>query len=1627
MSKISFSHFIQYCIAICLFLFAQSAWSCTTSSAIKTTLSTPSVSPSSVSRNGSFTVYKNSGQSLCGSGLSTDSNSKSYSNKSNGIYSYYSFTPAQTNSLPYLCYQHNWPENYCYAYKSNSKSITVVRTPGAPGAVEYGTSFLSCTTSSISFSWAYDPSANRYDIQERRRAKIGVDLYSNWEVWATIKANHTTTSYTRDGIEEGYDYQYRVQSKYYLNGHYSNASGWGAVSTESRYKPWCAPDASSTPDSITAGPAISYDGEANLIWDNTKPAYGAGFHYEVRTVNDNVIRYQGTANVIDLTELDNGVNTFEVTACNVDGCNTAAGLPQDSIEVIIAPEPPAEPNSLVLPMQQPLEAVGGIYNGSLSGSFDVNASGAATYAVPIAIPPGTAGIAPTLSLNYSNQSGSGIAGLGWSLSGLSTIHRCPQTLVQDGNTHAVNYTSDDRFCLDSQRLVAINSGDYGANGTEYRTEIDSFSKITSNGTAGTGPASFTVETKTGETLYYGTTADSAVEAQGSSTIAAWALARVNDSSTNYYTITYDENTSTGEYVVDQMQYTGNTNAGVLPYQIIRFEYETRPDTRSGYRAGSLVTSSKRLTNIVTAIGEYKLSYKAHTTLQPSRLDNIEYCDASGNLCREPIAFTWSGDDNSGGWDQDNAFAPPFPFVNAEGSQIGSEIGSHLTDLNADGFIDIAKRASEGQINQNRFGSANGWSTTSELTLPISTIFNNAVFIDVDADGDTDFLMVTGNDNGYAWLQQDGTWVSAREDYGPPKKFTDAGKDAGTRLVDLNGDGLIDLIHSRSGVRQAWINSGTGWQSAPANQVPDFGADFANDVADTGVRMLDLNSDGFQDIVNGALTCTMIYGPFPDSSSDDYETCNPLVNVRLGSPNGWVEAPGYTPPSEFRKTVSNAGLNNISDTGARFADLNGDGLPDFVQGSNAWLNTGVGWVSAPEYGLSINIVDGSGDDNGWRFYDLNGDGRQDLISENSALYHNGNAWVSFSAYTPPSGMGAFTKLHPQDASIQVDSGLRILDINSDGFVDIVLGAYSTQRTWLNTRIHPQISAITTDTNKVIDIEYRSQLDASVYSEDDTQLPVPGVRKVNGPLQLVYEVSTPNGLVTSNVMEQRSTRYAYKGLVIHTQGLGSLGFSEVRQTDTLTGQYSITRYNQAYPYLGLPVSTQSFTGNDVLLSEMTAITFEDIQTQASNSCVRTGMVSVTNTDCTATDIAVPVLPYISKKEEIIYHLNDDLTVSLGSTKTITDTVYDEDGNPTMITVAVTGTGSADSSEYKTITLNNYNDGINTPQCHLGLLKDTTVTTSRDGQSDAYSVRTTAFEYDPTSCLLTKDIIEPNAGVDIRLETTYQHDNFGNVIQMIATNGVQSRVMSTSYNSADYTVGNLSFNEDGRFPVKVTNALGHSEYHAFDPDFGLETRMTGPNGLATCWDYDDLGRKILERQLCDSTIETQTRIAYHHADLATTGLGQASTVVVTQSSGSSEVLPESRVYLDHVGREIRRVGYSFTDDGSGAGSHMWLGQLVFTDTVYDEFGNTTHTSAPYYGYSNAPAYWNVTTYDYLDRVQSLSTPLGVLEDDGSTQSTGLTTMNYLGFAIEVTDAKGRVKREEKKCQWSIKPCCTSTRQRR
>ncbi|MEI8667309.1 SpvB/TcaC N-terminal domain-containing protein [Pseudoalteromonas sp. B131b] len=194
--------------------------------------------------------------------------------------------------------------------------------------------------------------------------------------------------------------------------------------------------------------------------------------------------------------------------------------------------------------------------GTIKGQAGVD-GGAATYHIPIELPPGRVGMQPEVSLNYSSRSGKGIAGVGWSLTAGSSITRCAATYAQDGFSQNPQYNSNDRLCLDGQRLIAT-LGSYGNSGTEYRTEIDSFTRVTQSGSLNGTSTWFKAEYKNGHVAYFGKTSNSRLVHGGKSAAYSWLIEYQHDATAkNYIHYKYEE-FGVGETLLSGIAYTGNS-------------------------------------------------------------------------------------------------------------------------------------------------------------------------------------------------------------------------------------------------------------------------------------------------------------------------------------------------------------------------------------------------------------------------------------------------------------------------------------------------------------------------------------------------------------------------------------------------------------------------------------------------------------------------------------------------------------------------------------------------------------------------------------------------------------------------------------------------------------------------------------------------------------------------------------------------------------------------------------------------------------------------------------------------------------------------------------------------------------
>lgn len=1246
--------------------------------------------------------------------------------------------------------------------------------------------------------------------------------------------------------------------------------------------------------------------------------------------------------------------------------------------------------------------------GATTGKLDVDKNGAAIYSIPLWVSPGTAGMQPQLALNYSSQAGPGIAGYGWSLSGVSVITRGPKTRAFDEAIRPVDFGSNDRFYLDGQRLVAVTGID-GADGTEYRTELESFSRIVSYGSFRNGPAYFKVWTKAGLLIEFGRAAGSRVDGEprhnsgGQSPGAlSWAVSKITDTAGNYLSFVYDWDDSAREQTLARIDYTGNESSSpvLTPYASVVFGYESRPegsDVRRLFSLGSRSETARRL-KTVTSRGPagiaktYTLNYTQQPIVGWSLLESITEADSAGRAY-EPLSFTYTRQDETDtGWEElDAAFRPKLPLTNA-----GSP-GTGYVDVNSDGRPDLVGHRqnsgggvvySEVWINEpGGYVLAPQWNLPSPISKDLEGD-QGSRFVDLNGDGRIDY--VKGHENNTnVYLNNGNGWTHAPAYTFPVFFVFDNGNPAGGMLLDVNADGLPDLVLSRANASQkgAYLNTGSGWSAFNTDWALNISDDsslstfFQDGGQDNGIRFVELNGDGLPDVLQHRAN---VHGVA-------------LANrAWLNTGTGWTPAPHFRSPNGKYLT-----RDDYPVWGVELIDINGDGLTDFLchhaNGTEThretWLNNGDGWYRDPRfdapYPLAINNNAGSGAriKAGAALIDLTRDGLPEMI------WLRGGASFRGVSLGQPSGFASaeFTSLVPSGGFLSYDEhsgdsnrivGAQFVDIDADGAPDLVWNIADDPVPSNVTRIGgkrnttPVPNLLETVTNGFgvrAGIAY-AQLTAreadGSYTVYDPASTIPGTAEPGAintiaPMQVVKTVTNDDGVGGTH-----DINYRYGGLRSH-RIRGSLGFETMSVEDDRTGIVSVTTFRQDYPFVGMPRKsiTTAPGGASVTLSDTTTTYGQKIFPRANNGA------SVTTRFVFAKTV-----------QAISRDLNGDI---VSSSTTTTDrgvenaADYDDYGNSKYVSVDSGG-------GYVKTTVSTYDNITTDGKWHLGRLLSSTVTaTGPTGDPDlpASLTRKSSFTYDPATGLLLTETVEPDDSSTVnpqRLVTTYAYDDFGNK----ETVTVSGTGLTDAAGDAADRVTETHYDARGRFPEWSRNALGHEEDYDYDQNFGVLKSLTGPNGLPTSWLYDGFGRKERETRSDGTT----TTIAHRWSK--TDAPGGAAYHIVTQSSGA----PPSVVFHDRFGRAI----YSFGLNG-GKDSEL-KATIVGQRTDYDSLGRAYRSSLPFY-YTGSIAGSTIATASEVTLYDALSRPITVWQaDDEPARTHVITTYAYNGLTTSVTNGRNQ-----------------------
>ena len=581
--------------------------------------------------------------------------------------------------------------------------------------------------------------------------------------------------------------------------------------------------------------------------------------------------------------------------------------------------------------------------GSIQGlgeSFEPHLNtGTASYAVPLAVPPGTGGHAPTLRLSYEGGNGNGLYGLGWRLELPFVQRQTDKGLPQ--------YSNSDLFVHSSgEELVPLADGSY-----RFKSE-SSFTRFRRVGDG------WEATERDGTRWLLGESAQSRqVNALGT---FSWLPQRLIDTNGNEVRFFYQQ--EEGQLYLREIRYNmardvafgaEPANSGVR----IQFEYETRPDPIYDYRSRSLVRTGQRTKAIeVTALGQrvrrYELGYE--------NPDSVSLLTEVRLLGRNLVRFE---DDPTQGM-------PPIRFgytvanlSQAQNISMGNppllKVGNpniDLVDINGDALPDLIHTD---PFNGHRYYLNRGQSQwANEATYPAASpsayLETPGVQIaDADGDGLADLVVKTGESVGAPFFYYPNlggnTWeLNSRVDFNFNPPFTY--EDPDVQLVDLDNDRRIDVLRTNDSAYYVYFNSLTGWSASPDRILTPLAYGATLLFSDKRVKLADMNGDRLQDMVF-VLDGQIVYFP----------------------------AKGY---GEFDSVVQMQNSPSLGEQSAEalLSDVNGDGLSDLISVDRfnvfVWLNraaTGFG-----EQILIANPPEYIAGETNLRLADMNGDGATDLL-------------------------------------------------------------------------------------------------------------------------------------------------------------------------------------------------------------------------------------------------------------------------------------------------------------------------------------------------------------------------------------------------------------------------------------------------------------------------------------------------------------------------------------------------------------------------------------------------------------------------------------------------------------------------
>ena len=434
-------------------------------------------------------------------------------------------------------------------------------------------------------------------------------------------------------------------------------------------------------------------------------------------------------------------------------------------------------------------------------------TGSAAFQISIVVAPGKDGMQPSLGLSYSSDGSiKSPFGMRWTLEGLADISR------RGAQGGVAEFSTNDRFYINdagiaSDLIVKPGLGDPN----EFTTTEEHFFKITKNETTNR----WIVKHPDGTQAEFSQPILRINPATGVADFAPtdfpntrkWVLTKLTNPNGYSMTVTYIFDSNGGDYYPDKIYYTRHETDGSVDLdvgRVIEFAWESRgaQATTPDYSGGSMVVMDQRLVEIrawadpakAHLFTKYRLFYDTSNVLSAgaatwpsseSQLTRVEQYGTGASIWNRWI-FDYTS--RTAGWAPDNGQVFPYKFaISDPGPGTDTQFldkGVRLGDVDGDADLDLVK----------------GETPTSGP--PVRIVLQNTL-----SQGFIGTSLVPPNDFVNFW-------------------------DQGLQMIDINGDGRVDmvqlvLVDARAatcnvGLPQTkkivWLNNGHGW-SVPNSAAP----------------------------------------------------------------------------------------------------------------------------------------------------------------------------------------------------------------------------------------------------------------------------------------------------------------------------------------------------------------------------------------------------------------------------------------------------------------------------------------------------------------------------------------------------------------------------------------------------------------------------------------------------------------------------------------------------------------------------------------------------------------------------------------------------------------------------------------